>query len=325
MSGVVVVAGATGFVGSHAVRALREAGYTVRGGTRSPERARAAEPEIDWVHLDVADEASMAAALAGADALVYLVHQMREHADNLLQSERDSALRVRTAAEVAGVRRVVYLGGPDPGRDASEHLAARLETGRVLRAGKVSTIELQASMIIGAGSESWLIVRDLAFRLPVMVLPKWLERRSQPIGIADVAQAITRSISLEVEGSACLPLPGPEVLSAKDIMLRVAGMHDRRPLMIPIPVLTPSLSSHWIRLVTRADYGIARQLVDGLTGDLIAGPDDFWSRCADISPTPLHRVMQDALDDEPPLPGSQRVWERVVRSLSLPSREHAPG
>ena len=317
MSGVVVVAGATGFVGSHAVRALRQAGYTVRGGTRSPERARASEPDVEWVHLDVADEASLASALKGADALVYLVHQMREHPDNLLQSERDSALRVRAAAEAAGIRRLVYLGGPDPGEDASEHLAARLETGRVLRAGSVSTVELQASMIIGAGSESWLIVRDLAFRLPVMVLPRWLERKSQPIGIADVALAITRSVSLELEGSACLPLPGPEALSAKNIMLRAAAMNGRRPFMVPVPVLTPALSSHWIRLVTRADYSIARQLVDGLTGDLIAGPDDFWSRCPDLTPTPLNIAMRAALDDEEALPRAQRVWERVVRVVSL--------
>ena len=323
MTRPVVVAGATGFVGHHLLPALRAAGYPVRGGTRDPDGARARDPDTDWVQLDVEDPASLRAALRGADALVYLVHQMRGHGADLLSEERTAAQRVLAAAEDAGLRRIVYLGGPAPRGPASEHLAARLETGRVLRSGTVSTVELQAAMIIGPGSESWLIVRDLALRLPVMVLPRWLARRSQPIGIDDVVTAIVRCVGLDEAGSACLPLPGPETLSARQILLSIAAEVGTRPLMVPVPVLTPSLSSHWIRLVTRADYGIARQLVDGLTCDLVADPDDFWARCPDLEPTPLSEVIAATLRAEAPgsMPPWQLRWERWSQRLSRSNRE----
>lgn len=320
MTGTVVVAGATGFVGRHLVPALHARGTPVRGGTRSPERARASAPDTEWVHFDTDDPGSMARALDGADALVFLVHQMRGHGADLLAAERDTAARVRSAAERAGLRRIVYLGGPRPSGQVSDHLSARLETGRVLRSGRVSTIELQAAMIIGPGSESWLIVRDLALRLPLMILPSWLARVSQPIGIGDVVDALVRSLALGGSASRCLPLPGPETLSAREILLRIAAAGGTRPLMVPVPVLTPSLSSHWIRLVTRADYEIARQLVDGLTSDLIADPDDFWRANPDLHPTPLDDVIAAALASEPAMPRWQRSWESGVRRISRPKR-----
>ena len=318
----IVVAGATGFVGQQLLPALLTAGYEVVGGTRDPERARRHHPNTSWAHFDVDSEDSLRRALDGADSLVYLVHRMAGHGDDLIAEERAAAERVLEAAELAGVRRIVYLGGPQPPGSPSPHLAARLETGRVLRGGRVSTIELQAAMIIGQGSQSWLIVRDLALRLPVMILPKWLARVSQPIGILDVVSAIVRCVSLDEPSSLCLPLPGPETLSAREILNRIAATRGTRPLMVPVPVLTPSLSSHWIRLVTRANYKIARQLVDGLTADLVGGDEDFWKRCPDLSPTSLDRVIETALIEETSdsLPRWQRDWERVVRAVSLPSR-----
>lgn len=319
----VVVAGATGFVGSHVVPALLAAGHTVRCGSRDPGRAAARRPDLDWVHLDVDRPDSLAGALRGADALVYLVHQMQGHGLDLVEDERASARRVLAAAESGGVRRIVYLGGPRPSRgEPSRHLAARLATGEALRSGAVSTIELQAGMIIGVGSESWVIVRDLALRLPVMVLPAWLRRRSQPIAIDDVVGAIVRSVELSGAESACLPLPGPETLSAREILLRIAAAEHMRPWMIPVPVLSPGLSSHWIRWVTRADHAIARQLVDGLTSDLVASGEDFWARCPDLERTPLDRAIARALADEPraSLPRWQRRWETCARLLSRSAR-----
>jgi uncharacterized protein YbjT (DUF2867 family) len=316
----VIVAGATGFVGGHVVPALRAAGHTVRSGTRDPRRAAVSRPGEDWIRLEVNDDASLQAALEGANALVYLVHQMRGHGDDLVAEERASGERVRRIAEATGVERIVYLGGPRPiGGAPSAHLAARLATGEVLRGGPISTIELQAGMIIGVGSESWLIVRDLALRLPIMVLPRWLSRRSQPIGIDDVVSAIVRSVTYETRDSLCLPLPGPETLSAREVLLRIAATQGMRPVMVPVPVLTPSLSSHWIRWVTRADYGIARQLVDGLTCDLVAADPDFWSLCPDLPRTPLDDAIRAALAEEPfaRLPAWQRRWERLARALSL--------
>ena len=155
----VLVCGATGFVGRHLVQRLRESGHAVTGATRRPDAARQATPNIDWVFADVENEASLRQAMQGFDAVVYLVHQMRQTSDDLVELEKASARRVLTAAESAGVKRLVYLGGPEPSGAGSVHLEARLETGRILRSGSISTLELRAGMVIGAESESWLMVR----------------------------------------------------------------------------------------------------------------------------------------------------------------------
>ncbi|MFT4626227.1 MAG: hypothetical protein ACI8PZ_004904 [Myxococcota bacterium] len=313
----VVVAGATGFVGQHLVRRLIAGGRTVLCGTRSPDRARAAAPDRNWVHLDVDDASSLAAAFVGADALVYLVHQMRaDPSHDLLDHERESAERVRQAAESAGIRRIVYLGGPRPQGEPSHHLAARLATGEALRdSSRLTTVELRAGMVIGEGSESWLICRDLAHRLPIMVLPQWLRTRSQPIGIDDAVAALDRCLDLELTASVALDLPGPEVVSAREILERIAAHVGIRPVMVPVPFLTPRLSSLWLRLVTRADYGLAVQLVDGLTQDLIASGDGFWELAPDLERTPLDVAITRALAAEPRLPAGQRVWEGLVRRV----------
>ncbi len=318
MKGRVVVAGATGFVGQRLLPALVAEGYDVVGGSRNPGAARRRQPDIRWVHFEVADERCMENALYGADTLIYLVHGMSSHADDLFEDERRAAQRVLRVAEASGLRRIVYLGAPQPKGRASKHLRARLETGHILRSGRVSTVELQAAMIIGRGSQSWLIVRDLALRLPLMILPQWLSRVSQPVGVADVVRALCRSIAMEGHESICLPLPGPETLTAQAILLRIAALRGSRPLMVPVPVLTPSLSSHWIRLVTRSDYKIARQLVDGLTSDLVCCDKNFWNHVDDMVPTPLDQVMQAALDEEndETLPKWQRRWESLVQGLS---------
>lgn len=252
--------------------------------------------------------------------MVYLVHHLgRSGHDGLIAHETASAQRVLRAAEQAGIRRMVYLGAPVPSGPGSPHIQARLATGRVLRGGGVSTIELQAGMIIGAGSQSWLIVRDLALRLPVMVLPQWLTHQSEPIAIADVVMAITRCLSHDTTESLCLPLPGPEQLSARAVLERIAAQVGIAPLMIPVPVLTPSLSSHWIRLVTRADYGIARQLVDGLLNDFIATTPTFWDQFPELSPTPLDAAIAEALQHTTHMPAWQRRWESLVRRVARKS------
>lgn len=315
MSGPVVVAGATGFVGRHLVQHLLAGGREVCCGTRDPERARRADPSRTWVGLDVERADGLVEALTGADALVYLVHQMG-HGDpaTLHAREVEAARRVLRAAERAGVRRIVYLGAPRPAGAPSHHLQARLDTGAELRSGAVSTLELRASMIVGAGSESWLMVRDLALRLPVMLLPSWLATRTQPIALADVVHALASAIDDPLEGSAAFDLPGPEVLSARQILERVAAVRGFRPVMIPVPVLTPRLSSHWIRLVTRADFGIARQLVDGMGSDLVAEGVGYWARM-DRPPTPFDEAVRTALSEETDVPPAGQRFERWVQRV----------
>ena len=311
----VVVAGASGFVGRALVDRLLADGRDVVGGTRDPERSRRDAPDRAWVALDV-DGDGLDAAFEGSEALVYLVHGLGTHGPGLAAREVSAARRVLAAAERAGIRRIVYLGGPEPMGVPSEHLLARLRTGEILRSGGVSTIELRASMILGAGSESWQMCRDLALRLPVMLLPAWLATRSQPVGIDDVVAALIAALDLPLEGSHAFGLPGPEVLSARQILERIAAQEGFRPLMVPVPVLTPRLSSWWLRFVTRADLGVARQLVEGLTSDLVTAEPGFWAQMPTYARLPFDEAVRRALAAERVPARGARLWERSVAGLA---------
>jgi uncharacterized protein YbjT (DUF2867 family) len=314
MTGPIVIAGASGFVGSHLVSALGD--REVRCGSRDPVRAQRRDPRRTWVSLDLDRPETLEGALDGADALVFLVHSLGAgHSQDLIAHEEQTARRVLDAATRAGVRRVVYLGGPQPQGFGSAHLSARLRTGEILRSGAPSTIELRASMIIGYGSESWQICRDLAFRLPVMVAPRWTERRTQPIGIADVVVALVAAIDDPLTGSAVFDLPGPETLSARQILARIGAHAGFRPIMFPVPLLTPRLSSLWLRFVTQADYEVARQLVDGFGGDLLCEEPGYWGRLPGWSRTPLDEASASALADEPAPSGVMRAVEALARGL----------
>jgi uncharacterized protein YbjT (DUF2867 family) len=302
----VLLTGATGFVGRHLYPVLANAGLTVIGGSRDPAPARKRYPGRCFVRMDVMDFESTVAAMQGCDAAVYLVHSMADQR-NYDSVERRSASNFARAAELAGLSRVVYLGGIKPSGKASRHLRSRLRTGELLRSGKVSTIELQAGIIIGAGSESWLIVRDLAARLPVMVLPRWLDSLSQPIAIDDVVSAIARALTIDVAGNPAYALPGPEALSARDIILRAADLLGRHPQVVRVPVLTRRLSSCWISLVTRANPRIARQLVDGLGTDLLAADLGFWK----LMPEHVRLSFDEA---------ARRALQAEAETLSLSSR-----
>src|SRR5688572_29510453 len=256
----VLLTGASGFVGKHLWPVLEGAGHQVLGLSRDPERARRRQPHGEWRQGDVGDERSVAAALEGCDASYYLVHGMAEGGDDYRSREVEAARSFSAAAASAGLRRIVYLGGMAPAGDVSEHLRSRLEVGAALREGAVPTIELRSSMIVGYGSLSWLMVRDLAARLPFMVLPRWLKSQTQPVAIEDVVAALTAAQSLPLEESAWFDLPGPETLSGREILEQAAqAMELPRPLAIEVPVLSPWLSSHWVHFVTRAEWAVARE------------------------------------------------------------------
>ena len=277
--GTVLLTGATGFVGRAARPALAAAGWRVRGLTRDAARARSCAPELEWVRGDVADPAACARALAGCQAALYLVHEIGQ-GDDYHRREVSEASGFARAAAAEGVRRIVYLGGVAPrgGPDAgSEHLRSRLDVGAALRAGSVPAVELRASMIVGHGSLSWMIVRDLAARLPVMVLPSWLRSRTEPVAIDDVVVALVRTLEMPLEASAWFDVPGPERLSGREVLDGAArALALGRPRMIEVPLLPPRLSSLWLRLVTRARWSIAREVVVGLTSDLLAHDDRLW-------------------------------------------------
>jgi uncharacterized protein YbjT (DUF2867 family) len=289
----VLLTGATGFVGSHLDAALEVTGWNVRRATRN--RARSAEP--GWVHLDVEDEATLLPALEGCDAAVYLIHSI-DDSEDYPEREARAAEAFLEAAERQGVRRIVYVGGVAPAERPSRHLQSRLRTGEILRSGSVSTIELRCGLIIGAGGSSWMMVRDLAARLPAMLLPRWLRFSSWPVWIEDVVLAIVRALDLPLEGSAWFDLPGPERMTHADFLARVAKSMGKDPRLVGVPVITPTLSSYWIALVTRADLALARELVQGLQSDLDPTGRIIWDELEDEQPAPFQTAVYQALEDE---------------------------
>ncbi|MFZ1377607.1 MAG: NAD(P)H-binding protein [Geothrix sp.] len=294
----VLLTGATGFIGRNLHGLLLEAGLEVRCLTRKPEEAYRLWPDRCWVGGDLGAPESLAAALEDCDIAYYLVHGMGSHRPGWAEEELRWAGNFARAAELAGVGRIIYLGGVAPQGPPSEHLLSRLNTGAVLRAGAVPTLELRAGMIIGAGSASWTIVRDLAARLPAMVLPAWLSHKSEPVALADVLAALQAGAHLELTESTWWDIPGPEALSGREILLRLAAVMGRRPVLLKIPFITPRLSSHWIRLVTRADYAVARELVEGLTSDLIASRPGYWDAAGLPPPIGLEEAAIRALAAE---------------------------
>lgn len=296
----VAVIGSTGYVGGRLVPELLAAGHDVRCLARNPDRLAgvAWRSDVEVVAADVLDEGSLDAALSGIEAVYYLVHAMGadgdfEHADRL------GAENTRTAAERAGVSRVVYLGGlgeDDPER-LSPHLASRHEVGHVLASGSVPVTELRAAVIIGSGSASFEMLRHLAEVLPAMICPRWVTRtRCQPIAIADVLHYLVAVIDKPATAGQILEIGGPDVLTYRDMMDRYAAAAGlRRRLIIPVPLLTPRLSSHWVNLVTPLPYALARPLVDSLINDVVVHAERDIRRYVDHEPCSLDEAIERAL------------------------------
>lgn len=318
MTTTILLTGATGFVGRHLLSALEDAGHRVVCGSRNPHHARMALGDRDIRELDVLAPRTLVHAMKGCSAAYYLVHSMRGNVD-FGDSETRAAENFRHAAAAAGLERIVYLGGVKPQGSPSKHLDSRLRTGRILREGAVPTLELRASMIVGGGGESWRIVRDLAARLPVMLLPKWLDSVSEPVAIRDVTAALARALTIGSR-SAVFDIPGPERLSAREILRRTAQLLGVTPRMWTVPVVTPKLSSYWIRLVTRADAKMAEALVEGLRCHLVAEGPMFWGMAPEILRTPFDEAARMALEDEAKtLSLPVRRAETMLRGI-LPSR-----
>ncbi len=293
----VLLTGATGFVGSALRPALERAGVELRCASR---RRHARD---GWVVLDTARTATLTAALSGVSTALYLIHSMGEQGGggDWVGREEESARRFARAATVAGVKRIVYLGGVAPSGPASTHLRSRIRTGQVLRAGAVPVVELRAGMIVGVGSESWRIVRDLGMRLPLMVLPRWLQNRSEPVAIADVVAALVHAATAPQVPPGVYALPGPEALSGEQLLRRVAALRGLRPRTLHVPFVSPHLSSWWIGWVTRADLSIARELVAGLTCDLVSREPSFWPVMGGHTAQSFEAAARAALDAEQPL------------------------
>ncbi len=261
----VLVTGATGFVGSRLCGALAGAGHHVRAMTRRPEAYRGPGVAVTG---DIESPASLTAAIRDCDAAYYLVHSLdaRDFADR----DRRGAEAFGDAARAAGVRQVIYLGGLGDDHDSlSEHLASRREVENVLRARTPTTI-LRAGIIIGDGGISWEILRQLVARLPVMVTPRWVQTRTQPVAIDDAVAFLVGVLGRDEAVGHVYDIGGPVALTYGQ-MLRTVGRMPGGILrfIVAVPLLTPRLSSHWLRLVTDVDLGTARALIDSMSNEVV--------------------------------------------------------
>jgi uncharacterized protein YbjT (DUF2867 family) len=266
---LVLLTGATGYVGGRLLAALEREGRAVRCMGRRPAYLRArVTAGTEVVAGDVLDPGSLTPALAGVHTAYYLVHSMGT-SDSFADADRTGALNFARAAYAAGVHRIIYLGGLAQGDALSTHLDSRLEVGQILRESGVPTLEFRASIILGSGSASFEMIRALVETLPVMITPRWVETRTQPIGIEDVVAYLTQALDLPGEESRVFEIAGPDQVSYGDLMREYGRQRGLRRLLIPVPVLTPRLSSLWLGLVTPVYARIGRAMVDSLRNETV--------------------------------------------------------
>ena len=259
--GTVAVAGATGFVGRRLCPALAELGHDVVALTRHPG---------DWVGpgravaADTDAPSTLPPALEGCDTAYYLVHSLGR--DDFAEADAKAAYAFGTAAREAGVRQVVYLGGlGEDGADLSAHLSSRRQVEGLLGAAGVPVTVLRAGIVVGHGGISWELTRQLVEHLPAMVTPHWVQTRCQPIAVGDVVRYLTGVLG--VDGT--FEVGGPDVLTYREMLQRVAAIEGRRLPVVAVPLLTPGLSSRWLSLVTDVDTATARHLIDSMTNEVV--------------------------------------------------------
>lgn len=293
----VLVTGATGYVGGRLVPALLERGYPVRCLVREPrkvaDRPWRHAPGVEVVRGDLEDTAALTDAMRGCCAAYYLVHSMIADGSDYRSRDRQLASRFAAAAAAAGLPRIVYLGGlGEMGDDLSEHLTSRREVEAELGATGVPVTTLRAAMIIGSGSASFEILRYLVEHLPVMITPRWVRTESQPIAIRNVLHYLVECLEVEQTIGRTLDIGGPEIVTYRQLMHTMAAARGLRArLVLPVPVLTPRLSSLWIHLVTPVPHTIARPLAEGLRNRMVCRNDD----AARLMPQRL-LTMREAID-----------------------------
>ena len=275
----VAIAGATGYIGGRLAPRLIEDGYIIRCLVRSPGklagRSWASNPRVEIREADLSDVSSLAKNLAGCEAAFYLVHSMTSAGAEYASRDHHLALQFASAAREAGVGRIIYLGGlGETGPDLSEHLSSRREVEEALASTGVPVTVLRAAMIIGSGSASFEILRYLVERLPVMITPKWVSTPSQPISVRNVVGYLAGSLSAPQTIGCVFDIGGPEVLCYRDIMgIMAQELGLRRRWIIPVPVLTPRLSSYWIQFITPLSHEIAKPLAEGLKNPVVCRED----------------------------------------------------
>ena len=264
----ILLTGATGAVGGALLPKLLDQGHSVKALVRNPEQAKLAGG-IEIVEGDVLSGSGLDEALAETDVAYYLIHSMGRSPGDFELNDRIGAQNFAQAAERAGVRRIVYLGGLPPSGGGSAHLSSRAEVAEILASAVPEPVHARAAMVIGADSASFTMLSQLVHRLPLMVGPKWIETRTQPIASDDVTSSLATLASFQSPPED-VELGGAEIVSYRQMMDRFARIEGRRePLIIPVPVLSPRLSSYWVRFVTSVEPALARPLIDGLKEEMI--------------------------------------------------------
>ena len=269
--GLILLTGTTGYVGGRLRRVLEERGQVVRCLARRPhELVGRVAPGTEVVQGDVLDRESLCSAMQGVKTAYYLVHSMGQSKD-FAKADRQAAEIFASAAAEAGVQRIVYLGGLGKAdkHELSHHLASRHEVGQILRSGTVPVVELRSSIILGSGSLSFELIRALVDRLPIMTTPRWVQVKTQPIAIEDVLGYLVEAQEIAVDESVVYEIGGPNRVSYGDIMQEYASQRGLRRWIVPLPVLSPRLSSLWLGLITPLYARVGRELIDSVRNETV--------------------------------------------------------
>ncbi|MCY4111499.1 MAG: DUF2867 domain-containing protein [Chloroflexi bacterium] len=295
----ILVTGATGYIGGRLVPRLVGSGCRVRVLVRSRSRvaARAWQSQVEVVVGDVLDAQALSEALAGVDTAYYLVHSMSSGAD-FHERDMQAARAFGRAAKAAGVNRIIYLGGlGDPASRLSHHLRSRQSTGQALREGGVPVTEFRAAVIVGAGSISFEMIRYLVERLPVMICPRWIYSRIQPIAVDDLLEYLVAALDAPESQGQIVEIGGKDAVTYRGMMLGYAQARGLKRLLLPVPVLTPRLSAYWVHWITPIHAGISSALIEGLHNDVVVTNDLARRLFPDVDPMEYAGAIARVIDD----------------------------